>query len=241
MRFENREFHQTRKISIETNVNKYAEGSCLVSFGNTKLICTASIEETVPPFLKRTNKGWVTAEYSMLPRSTHTRTKRESALGKLNGRTQEIQRLISRSLRSVINTDCFGERQILIDCDVIQADGGTRTAAITGGYVAMVLAAKKMMELGFARKNPIIGQVAAISCGIIDGNILVDLDYQEDSNAEVDANFVMNSENKIIELQGTAEKKAFSEEYFLEMLKASKNAINEIMKLQLEAINGKKV
>lgn len=236
MRPSGRKFDELRKITIEKNVNAYAEGSCLVSFGNTKVLCTASIEERTPPFLRNTGKGWVTAEYGMLPRSTHTRNEREAAKGKQSGRTQEIQRLIGRSLRAVVNLHKLGERQIIIDCDVLTADGGTRTAAITGGYVALQLAVKSLMDKGFILQNPIIDSVAAISCGIYRGEAVLDLEYEEDSKADADANFVLTGKGGIVEIQGTAEAEPFSEEKFTELLRLAKVGIAELTKLQTEAI-----
>lgn len=237
MRFSNRANDSLRKISIDTKVNKYAEGSCLIKFGDTHVLCTASIDDSLPPFLRGKNQGgWVTAEYSLLPRSTETRVKREVSQGKPSGRTHEIQRLISRSLRSVVNLKALGERQVLIDCDVLQADGGTRTAAITGGYVALYLALQTLVDKKVYHRVPLTSQVAAVSCGIIGKNILLDVDYKEDSNADVDANFVINSENKLIEIQGTAEKDPFSEEQFLEMLKLAKNGAKELFEIQNKAL-----
>lgn len=237
MRSNNRTNHMFRKISIETGVNKYAEGSCLVKFGDTHVLCTASIDESLPPFLKGKNQGgWITAEYSLLPRSTETRVKREVSQGKPSGRTQEIQRLISRSLRSVVNLKVLGDRQVLIDCDVLQADGGTRTAAITGAYVALHMALQTLVDKKVFHRVPINSQVAAISCGVLGKDIMVDLDYKEDSNADVDANFVMNSKGELIEIQGTAEKKAFTEEQFNEMLKLSKQAILQLFDIQKQAL-----
>lgn len=236
MRHLNRANETIRNVEIITNYNPYAEGSCLIKMGNTHVLCTASIEESVPFFLKDKNQGWVTAEYGMLPRSTHTRIKREISTGKIQGRTQEIQRLIGRSLRSVVDLRTLGTRQIIIDCDVIQADGGTRTASITGGFVAMNLAIQKLLEQKIIKKTPIIHQLAAISCGVVNGNVIVDLDYSEDSNAEVDANFVMTNDGKIVEIQSTAESEPFSQEQFNQMLKLSSEAIKELIKLQNEAI-----
>lgn len=237
MRYLNRANNALRNVSIETNVNKHAEGSCIIKFGDTHVLCTASVEESLPPFLKGKNQGgWVTGEYSLLPRSTGTRVKREVNQGKPSGRTQEIQRLISRSLRSVVHLKALGDRQILIDCDVLQADGGTRTAAITGGYVALHLALQHLVEKKVFHRAPLISQVAAVSCGIIGKNILVDIDYKEDSNADVDANFVMNDQGKLIEIQGTAENAPFSEEQFFEMLKLSKEAISQLFEIQKNAL-----
>ena len=237
MRLNKRADNALRNISIETNVNKYAEGSCIIKMGDTHVLCTATIEESLPPFLKGKNQGgWVTAEYSLLPRSTDTRVRREASQGKLSGRTQEIQRLISRSLRSVVNLKGLGDRQILIDCDVLQADGGTRTASITGGFVALSLALQTLVEKKTFHRAPLNSEVAAISCGIVGGKVLLDLDYKEDSNAEVDANFVINSQGKLIEIQGTAEKDPFSEEQFLEMLKVSKAGVIELIEAQKKAL-----
>ena len=237
MRLGNRANNALRNDSIETKVNKYAEGSCIIKFGDTHVLCTASIDESLPPFLKGKHLGgWVTAEYSLLPRSTETRVRREVSQGKPSGRTHEIQRLISRSLRSVVNLKALGERQVLIDCDVLQADGGTRTAAITGGYVALHLALQTLVEKKVYHRPPLIGQVAAVSCGIMGKNILLDVDYKEDSNADVDANFVINSQGKLIEIQGTAEKDPFSEEQFFEMLKLAKAGTNQLFELQNKAL-----
>lgn len=236
MRHLNRENTKIRNIEIITGYNPYAEGSCLIKFGNTHVLCTASVEESLPFFLKGKKQGWVTAEYGMLPRSTHSRMRREVSTGKVQGRTQEIQRLIGRSLRSVVDLKDLGERQIIIDCDVIQADGGTRTAAITGGYVAMHLALQGLLEKKMIHKMPITHKLAAISCGVVNGHVLVDLDYKEDSNAQVDANFVMTDDSKIIEIQSTAEAEPFSQEQFNKMMILSKDAIDEIIKLQNKAI-----
>lgn len=237
MRLNNRANNALRNISIETNVNKYAEGSCLIKFGDTHVLCTATVEESLPPFLRGKNQGgWVTAEYSLLPRSTDTRVRREVNQGKPSGRTQEIQRLISRSLRSVINLKALGDRQVLIDCDVLQADGGTRTAAITGGYVALHLALQTLVEKKIFHRVPLKNSIAAVSCGIINNNILLDVDYKEDSNADVDANFVINDQGNIVEVQGTAEKNSFTEEQFISMLKISKDGINQLLEIQKKAL-----
>src|SRR5436309_13589414 len=203
-----------RPVTLEVGVNRYAEGSCLVSFGHTKVLVTASLEEGVPGFLRGRGQGWVTAEYGMLPRATHTRGRREAAQGKQSGRTQEIQRLVGRSLRAVVDLRAPGERQISVDCDVIQADGGTRTAAITGAWVALRQATRYMLEEGLIAKDPILDQVAAISCGVFNGNPVLDLDYEEDSNAEADANFVLTGAGDIVEVQATGEKRGFSEAEF---------------------------
>lgn len=236
MRLNSRNNDETRQISFETNVSPYAEGSCLVKFGNTHVLCTASIDDTLPTFLKGKGSGWVTAEYSMLPRATHNRNRREAALGKQSGRTQEIQRLISRSLRAVTDLEGLGERQIIVDCDVLQADGGTRTASITGGYVALHLACKRLIRSRIIHKMPMIGHVAAISCGILYGNTLVDVDYNEDSSAEVDANFVLASTGKLIEVQCTAEKAPFTKDQFDEMYKLAAKATEKIFVMQAEAL-----
>jgi ribonuclease PH len=232
---------EIRDISIETDVCAHAEGSCLVKFGNTHVLCTASLDESVPPFLRGKGKGWVTAEYGMLPRSTHSRMKREAANGKQSGRTQEIQRLISRSLRAVTDLEILGERQVIVDCDVIQADGGTRTASITGGFVALYLAFNTLVKRRLIAKNPLITEVAAVSCGICDGLAVADLDYEEDSSAEVDANFVMTSSGSIIEIQGTAEQAPFSEEQLQEMLNLAKGAISQITDIQRKALKIEKL
>ena len=236
MRPSGRAVDQLREISLEINVNRYAEGSCLAKFGNTHVLCTASIDEKVPPFLRNTGKGWVTAEYGMLPRSTHTRSDREAAKGKQSGRTQEIQRLIGRALRAVTKLDGFGERQIKIDCDVIQADGGTRTAAITGSYVALHQAFRLMKDMGVITALPLTGQVAAVSCGIHQGKNVLDLDYAEDSEAEADANFVLTSTGGIVEIQGTAEKDPFSEEQFLGLLQLARKGVVELTAHQRQAL-----
>ena len=232
-----RAFDQIREIVFETNINIHAEGSCLVKFGDTQVICTASIDEKTPPWLRGSGKGWVTAEYGMLPRSTNTRIDRESARGKQSGRTQEIQRLIGRSLRSIMNLENLGERQIKIDCDVIQADGGTRTASISGGFVALYLAIDKLKK-NFNIEKPIIKNfVAAISVGIIANKVCVDLDYSEDSKAEVDANFVICDNGKISEIQATGEEYFFSEEQYQEMFKLAKASIKKIIDKQKNILN----
>ena len=232
-----RDFDEIREIVFETNINMHAEGSCLVKFGNTQVICTASIDEKTPPWLRGSGKGWVTAEYGMLPRSTNTRIDRESARGKQSGRTQEIQRLIGRSLRSVVNLETLGERQIKIDCDVIQADGGTRTAAISGSFVALYLAIDKLKK-NYNIEKPIIKNfVAAISVGIIANKVCVDLDYSEDSKAEVDANFVICDNGKISEIQATGEEYFFSEEQYQEMFKLAKLSIEKIITKQKNILN----
>lgn len=227
---------EMRPITIETGVALNAEGSCLIKVGNTHVLVTATIEETLPHFLRNQGQGWITAEYSLLPRSTHTRVKREASSGKQSARTLEIQRLISRSLRAAVDLKLLGERQILIDCDVINADGGTRTASITGGFVALSIAINHLMEHRRLRINPIISQVGAISCGILNDTSLLDLDYLEDSNAEVDANFILSSNKDLIEVQATSEKKPFSRNQFLEMLELAEGAIESIFALQRNAI-----
>lgn len=227
-----RKHTELREISIEKSVLHNALASCLIKYGKTEILCSASLDGTVPRFLKGKNTGWVTAEYSMIPCSTHSRIKRESAQGKQNGRTLEIQRLISRSLRSVVNLPLLGERQIIIDCDVINADGGTRTASITGSYVALHLAIRRLIERAIIKKNPLIAQVVAVSCGLCHDDILLDLDYEEDSSARVDANFVFNSNGKIVEIQASAEESDFSEEEFLSMLQVAKSSAGSLFAAQ---------
>jgi len=227
---------QMRAISIEPNFTIHAEGSVLVSFGNTKVLVTASVEERVPPFLRGKGEGWVTAEYGMLPRATHTRGSREAAKGKQSGRTQEIQRLIGRSLRAVTDLKALGERQITLDCDVIQADGGTRTAAISGAWVALRLAVDKLMAEGKLTTDPILQQVAAVSCGIYRGNPVLDLDYDEDSAADADANFVLLADGKIAEAQATAEGATYDEEGLLRLLRLARIGCGEIFAAQLKAV-----
>ncbi len=236
MRNSRRQNNELRKISIDIGVNAYAEGSCFIKFGNTQVLCTATIDETVPPFLKNKGKGWITAEYGMLPRSTHNRLKREAATGKQGGRTHEIQRLIARSLRATVDLESIGERQVIIDCDVIQADGGTRTASITGGYVALYLAIKKLVQNGLIYKNPIVNQVAAVSCGIVDGVPMLDLDYIEDSSAEIDANFVMDSAGSLIEVQASGEESTFSVSQFNELLKLAQEGTANLFEIQKKAL-----
>ncbi|HOV90403.1 MAG TPA: ribonuclease PH [Syntrophorhabdaceae bacterium] len=236
MRDNARQNDRIRDLKITRGFLKYPEGSVLVEMGETKVICGVSIEEKVPPFLKNTGKGWLTAEYSMLPRSTHTRTVRESVTGRVGGRTHEIQRLIGRALRAVVNLDILGERTLWIDCDVIQADGGTRTASITGGYVALVEALWAMKKKGIIEKIPMKDSVAAISVGIVGGEILLDLSYDEDSRAEVDMNFVMTGRGLLIEVQGTAEKTAFTKEQLDTMYLYACKGINEITRQQKIAL-----
>lgn len=224
-----------RQVSIETGVNKYAEGSCLIKFGNTHVLCNASVEERVPPFLKGKKQGWVSAEYSMLPRSTHSRMSRDNN-GRPNGRALEIQRLIARSLRSTIDMSKLGERQITIDCDVLQADGGTRCAAITAGFVALNLAVNKILAQGLIKENPLTGSVAAISCGIYNGEVVLDLDYDEDSKCEVDSNFILSQNGEIIEVQATAEKGSMSFLQMTKMYELAKQAALELLKIQQQAL-----
>jgi ribonuclease PH len=225
-----------RQLKIEKNFLKYPEGSVLVEMGETKVICQVSVEEKVPAFLKNSGKGWLTAEYSMLPRSTQTRSMRESVSGRVGGRTHEIQRLIGRALRAVVNLDIIGEKTIWVDCDVIQADGGTRTASITGGYVALVEALWNMKKKGIIEKIPLRDSVAAISVGMVDGEQMLDLSYEEDYRAEVDMNFVMTGKGLLIEIQGTAEKKPFTKEHFDVMYQYAYKGINEITRLQKVAL-----
>ena len=231
-----RTFQEMRNISFETNINLHAEGSCFVKFGNTHVICTATIDEKTTPWLKNSGKGWITAEYGMLPRSTNTRVERESAKGKQSGRSQEIQRLIGRSLRSITNLENLGERQIKIDCDVIQADGGTRTASISGGFVALYLATEKLKD-NYNIKKPIIKDfIGAVSAGIIDNQAALDLDYNEDSSAQVDSNFVICESGKIVEIQVSGEEYFFSYEQFTQILELAKKGISEIIKKQKEIL-----
>jgi len=234
---QDRAFHELRTISFETNINLHAEGSCLVKFGNTHVICTASIDEKVPPWLKNSGKGWITAEYGMLPRSTNTRIDREAVKGKQNGRTQEIQRLIGRSLRSIVNLTNIGERQIKIDCDVIQADGGTRTASISGGFVALYQSIEKLKK-SYNINKPIIKEfVAAISAGLINTQPCLDLNYKEDSQAEVDANFVICESGNIVEIQVTGEEHSFTNDQFQEIFKLSQIGISQIIEKQKKILN----
>ena len=221
-----------RPITLDPGVAKYAEGSCLAKFGDTHVLCTASVEERVPPFLRNTGKGWVTAEYGMLPRSTATRTDREATRGRQSGRTQEIQRLIGRSLRAVIDLTRLGERQIRIDCDVLQADGGTRTAAVTGSYVALHQACQRLVSAGLLTGLPLRDSVAAISCGVVAGSPVLDLDYAEDSQAETDANFVLTGAGGIVEIQATAEGAPFDDSLFAEMMQLARAGIAELTRRQ---------
>ncbi|MBM0168733.1 ribonuclease PH [Altererythrobacter sp. C41] len=227
---------EMRAITIETAFTRHAEGSCLIGFGDTRVLCTASIEERTPPWLRGKGEGWVTAEYSMLPRATHTRGQREAAKGRQSGRTQEIQRLIGRSLRAVVDLKKLGERQITLDCDVIQADGGTRTAAISGAWIALRLAVDGLIESGALASDPIEAQVAAVSCGIYQGTPVLDLDYDEDSAADADANFVLISGGKIAEAQATAEGACYDEEGLLRLLRLARIGCDRIFAAQLNAV-----
>jgi ribonuclease PH len=237
MRPSSRLADQLRSVSLEPGFAKHAEGSCLVKFGDTHVLCTASVDEKVPPFLRNTGLGWVTAEYGMLPRATHDRMDREAAKGKQSGRTQEIQRLIGRSLRAVVDRKALGEIQIKIDCDVIQADGGTRTASVTGGYIALGLAVRHLLKTGKLKANPLTTSVAAVSCGIYRGHAVLDLDYAEDSNAEVDSNFVLTGAGGIVEIQGTAEQVPFTEAQFQSMLALAQKGITELTVMQNAILN----
>jgi ribonuclease PH len=227
---------QMRSVTMEPGVAKHAEGSCLITFGDTQVRCTASLEETAPGFLRGTGRGWVTAEYGMLPRATHERMRREAAQGKQSGRTQEIQRLIGRSLRAVVDLTALGERQIVIDCDVIQADGGTRTASITGGFIALSQCIAFMKKTGMVTKPAIKDHVAAVSCGIWKGEPCLDLDYAEDSSAETDANFVLTGSGGLVEIQGTAEGAPFSDDEFSAMLKLARKGIGELIARQKDIL-----
>lgn len=235
-RHDGRAVDQIRNTKITPNISPYAEGSALIEVGGTKVICTASVEDKVPMFLRNKGLGWVTAEYAMLPRATNTRTQRETQ--RPSGRTQEIQRLIGRSLRAIVDTKLLGERQIYIDCDVIQADGGTRCASITGAYVALALACRKLMKNNIIKTSPIVSEVAAVSVGILDGTPILDLAYAEDSTAEVDMNVVCTGTGKFIELQGTAEREPFSREQMDEMLILADTGINKLFEIQRKALAG---
>lgn len=235
MRPSKRQVNEMRAVSVETGFSKHAEGSCLIKFGDTHVLCTASLEERVPPWLRGGGKGWVTAEYGMLPRSTGGRMRRESTAGKQSGRTQEIQRLIGRSLRAVVDMEALGERQITVDCDVIQADGGTRTASITGGFIALKQCIEWMKKRGMVSDRVLKDNVAAISCGIYQGTPVLDLDYDEDSTAETDANFVMTGKGGIVEIQGTAEGEPFSEDEFNQLLGLAKLGITQLVEIQNSA------
>lgn len=235
IRHDKRSHDQGRNVKITPNISPYAEGSALIEVGGTKVICTASVEDRVPLFLRNKGVGWVTAEYAMLPRATNTRTQRESQ--RPSGRTQEIQRLIGRSLRAVVDTKLLGERQIFLDCDVIQADGGTRCASITGAYVALALACRRLVKQGIVKTNPILSEVAAVSVGVIEGTAILDLAYTEDSEADVDMNVVCTGAGKFIEIQGTAEREPFTREQMDEMLKLAEIGVNKLFEAQRAALN----
>ncbi|MGA0539819.1 ribonuclease PH [Neotabrizicola sp. VNH66] len=237
MRPSGRALDQLRALSIETGVSRHAEGSCLIKVGNTHVLCTASLEDKPPPFLRNSGMGWVTAEYGMLPRSTHTRSKREAASGKQSGRTQEIQRLIGRSLRAVVDRQALGERQITVDCDVIQADGGTRCAAITGGFVALRLAVNQLMKKGLVTSDPIMDHVAAVSCGIYAGQPVLDLDYDEDSAAGTDGNFVITGAGRLVEVQASAEGAPFSVQDLGVLMDLATKGIADLVQAQKEALS----
>ena len=223
-------------MTLETGVNRYAEGSCLVTFGHTKVLVTASVEDKVPGWMRNSGQGWVTAEYGMLPRATHTRGRREAASGKQSGRTQEIQRLIGRSMRAVVDMKALGERQVVLDCDVIQADGGTRTAAITGAWVAMASAFDYLRAEGVMKTDPILDQVAAVSCGVFNDLPVLDLDYEEDSNAEADSNFVLTGAGQIVEIQATGEKRGFSRPEFDRLFQLAEGGCADLFALQRAAL-----
>jgi ribonuclease PH len=230
-----------REIALEPRASRYAEGSCLAKFGHTHVLVTASVEQGVPGWMKGQGRGWVTAEYGMLPRSTHTRTRREAAQGKQSGRTQEIQRLIGRALRSVCDLKLLGDRTITLDCDVIQADGGTRTAAITGAWVALGRACAYLVEEKVLKANPVTGQVAAVSCGVFQGQPVLDLDYAEDSAAEVDANFVVAGDGRLIEIQATGEQRPFTDEEFAELMRLAKLGGARLFEAQKGALSERSV
>ena len=236
MRPSKRKNDQIRSIEIKTGITIHAEGSCIIRCGDTHVLCTASVEERVPPFLRNSGLGWVTGEYGMLPGSTSTRNRREATSGKQSGRTQEIQRLIGRSLRACIDRRVLGERQIIIDCDVLQADGGTRCASITGGWVALKLATNQLLQKGIINSDPIIETVAAVSCGVYANNVILDLDYAEDSEAETDANFVLTDTNKIIEVQGSAEGAPFSRKQLNPMTDLAEKGVQELVSIQTSAV-----
>jgi ribonuclease PH len=237
-RSDNRALDQMRAANIILDFIRTAEGSCLIEFGNTRVICTCSIEETVPGWMRNQGRGWITGEYGMLPRSTLTRSPRESSRGRVGGRTHEIQRLIGRSMRAVVDMEKLGERTLWIDCDVIQADGGTRTASVTGGFVALALALEKLVSAGTLKAVPLRDQVAAVSVGIVDGEAMLDLAYEEDSRAEVDMNFVMTGSNRFIELQATAEQVPFSDDQLAQMTRLARKGIGELLALQKSALDG---
>lgn len=237
MRPSGRATDELRNITFDIDVNKYAEGSCLIKMGETHVLCLASIEEKVPAWMRNSGRGWVTAEYGMLPRSTGSRMRREASKGKQSGRTQEIQRLIGRSLRAVTDLTAMGEMQVTVDCDVIQADGGTRTAGITGAYIALHLAFQRMVDLGALKNVPLIDEVAAISCGLYNGTAVLDLDYNEDSSAQADANFVLTGKKGIVEIQGTAEEKPFSSDEFNNLMILARKGIDELVVMQRQILN----
>ena len=236
MRLSNRSFDSLRSISLEPGAARHAEGSCLVKFGDTHVLVTASLEEKAPPFLKGSGKGWVTAEYGMLPRSTHERMRREAAARKQSGRTQEIQRLVGRSLRAICDLGALGERQIVIDCDVLQADGGTRTASVTGGYIALAQCVGFMQKTGLIKTSILKDHVAAVSCGLVKGEAMLDLDYSEDSTAETDANFVLTGAGGLVEIQGTAEGAPFTEDQLAQLLRLARKGIGELVELQRQVL-----
>ncbi len=236
MRPSERTPEQLRTVTLETGINRYAEGSCLVSFGHTKVLVTASVEDNVPGWMRGKGQGWVTAEYGMLPRATHTRGRREAAAGKQSGRTQEIQRLIGRSLRAVVDLKALGERQVVLDCDVIQADGGTRTASITGAWVAMASALGYLRAEGVLKADPILDQVAAVSCGIFENAPVLDLDYEEDSNAEADSNFVLTGSGTIVEIQATGEKRGFTRAEFDRLFALADDGCRDLFVMQKAAV-----
>ena len=227
-----------REVSMTTGFSRHAEGSCLIRMGNTEVLCAASVEPRVPPFMRNTGLGWVTAEYGMLPRATHTRSDREAARGKQSGRTQEIQRLIGRSLRAVVDRSTMGEMSITLDCDVLNADGGTRCAAITGAWVALSLAFRHLVKMNVIKASPLTGQVAAVSCGIVGGTPVLDLDYAEDSNADADSNFVLTADGGIVEIQATAEKTAFNDTHFNALLGLARTGTTALFALQRQALDG---
>jgi len=239
MRPSGRKLNEMRPVSIETGVMKHAEGSCLIKMGETHVLCTATVEDRPPPFLKGTGLGWVTAEYGMLPRATNSRTRREAAAGKQSGRTQEIQRLIGRALRAGIDRSALGERQIVVDCDVIQADGGTRCASITGGWVALKLAIAQMLKSGTLVSDPVLDHVAAVSCGIYAGQEVLDLDYIEDSSAGTDGNFILTGRGKLIEIQMSAEGATFSRSEMSNLIDLAEAGIQDLVRAQVAAVEGK--
>lgn len=236
MRPSGRELSEMRQVSIETGVTKHAEGSCLIKMGDTHVLCTASLEERVPPFIKGSGQGWVTAEYGMLPRSTSSRMRREAQAGKQGGRTVEIQRLIGRALRAGVDRNALGERQITVDCDVIQADGGTRCASITGGWVALRLAVNKLMKAGDIKTDPLISPVAAVSCGIYAGQAVLDLDYPEDSEAGVDGNFILRGDGALIEVQMSAEGSVFTRSQMDDLMGLAERGVAELVAAQQAAV-----